>query len=193
MSYLGNGLVAGEYIEDALSVQEAELAMGRRLGASEISILYTQGNLATTYARLGRYERALQIEGDVYQGYLRHLGEEHGDTLITVNNYVNSLIINNRSEEAQVLMRKMIPVARRTLGEGHETTLQMRWNYALALYRDAGATVDNLREAVTTLEDTEQIARRVLGGAHPLTGRIEFRLREAREELAARETPSPSA
>ena len=154
---------------------------------------YTQGNLATTYARLGRYERALQIEGDVYQGYLRHLGEEHGDTLITVNNYVNSLIINNRSEEAQVLMRKMIPVARRTLGEGHETTLQMRWNYALALYRDAGATVDNLREAVTTLEDTEQIARRVLGGAHPLTGRIEFRLREAREELAARETPSPSA
>ena len=90
-------------------------------------------------------------------------------------------------------MRKMIPVARRTLGEGHETTLQMRWNYALALYRDAGATVDNLREAVTTLEDTEQIARRVLGGAHPLTGRIEFRLREAREELAARETPSPSA
>ena len=90
-------------------------------------------------------------------------------------------------------MRKMIPVARRTLGEGHETTLQMRWNYALALYRDAGATVDNLREAVTTLEDTEQIARRVLGGAHPLTGRIEFRLREARAALAARETPSASA
>jgi len=88
----------------------------------------------------------------------------------------------------------MIPVARRTLGEGHETTLQMRWNYALALYRDArGATVDDLREAVTTLEDTERIARRVLGGAHPLTERIEFRLREARAALAARETPSASA
>ena len=30
-----------------------------------------------------------------------------------------------------------------------------------------GATLDDLREAVTTLEDTERIARRVLGGAHP--------------------------
>ena len=70
----------------------------------------------------------------------------------------------------------------------------MRWNYALALYRDArGATVDDLREAVTTLEDAERIALRVLGGAHPLTGRFEFRLQEARAALAARETPSASA
>ena len=37
------------------------------------------------------------------------------------------------------------------------------------LYEDDGATLDDLREAVTTLEDTERTARRVLGGAHPLT------------------------
>ena len=30
-----------------------------------------------------------------------------------------------------------------------------------ALYQDDGATLDDLREAVTTLEDTERIARRV--------------------------------
>ena len=32
---------------------------------------------------------------------------------------------------------------------------------------DDAATLDDLREAVTTLEDAERIARRVLGGAHP--------------------------
>ena len=39
----------------------------------------------------------------------------------------------------------------------------------MALYFDAAATLDDLREAVATLEDAERIARRVLGGAHPLT------------------------
>ena len=51
------------------------------------------------------------------------------------------------------------------------------------------ATLDDLREAVTTLEAAERIARRVLGGAHPLTVEIEHHLRKA--ALRARETPSP--
>ena len=50
-------------------------------------------------------------------------------------------------------------------------------------------TLDDLREAVTTLEDTERIARRVLGGAHPITVQIERDLRKARATLRARETP----
>ena len=57
-------------------------------------------------------------------------------------------------------------------------------------YKDDGATLDDLREAVTTLEDAERIARRVLGGAHPTTGWVEIALREARAALRARETPS---
>ena len=59
-------------------------------------------------------------------------------------------------------------------------------SYARTLKRDPGATLDDIREAVTTLEDAERIARRVLGGAHPITTAIEDDLREA---LAARETP----
>ena len=66
----------------------------------------------------------------------------------------------------------------------------MRWFYAESLYRDAGATLNDIREAVTTLAETERIARRVLGGAHPLTEGIENSLRKARAALRARETPS---
>ena len=61
----------------------------------------------------------------------------------------------------------------------------------MALYMDPAATLDDLREAVTTLEDTERIARRVLGGAHPLTVEIEHNLENSRAALRARETPSP--
>ena len=46
--------------------------------------------------------------------------------------------------------------------------------------------VDDLREAVTTLEDSERIARRVLGGSHPTTGGIELHLRYARTALRIR-------
>ena len=56
-----------------------------------------------------------------------------------------------------------------------------------ALYDDAGATVDDLREAVATLEEIEPTARRVLGGAHPLAQRIEGSLRDARAALVAAE------
>ena len=86
-------------------------------------------------------------------------------------------------------MRKTIPVARRVLGESHELTLRMRLGYAAAIYFDAGATLDDLREAVTTLEELAPIARRVYGGAHPPPRKIEGELQTARAALRAHETP----
>ena len=61
----------------------------------------------------------------------------------------------------------------------------MRSNYAIALCKDDRATLDDLREGVTTLEEIEPIARRVLGGAHPTTVGIENNLRMARAALRA--------
>ena len=62
--------------------------------------------------------------------------------------------------------------------------------YARTIYENKGATLDDVREAVATLEDTERIARRVLGGAHPLTSEIEEALGNLRAALRARDTPS---
>ena len=88
-------------------------------------------------------------------------------------------------------MRKMMPVARRVLGENDEIMLRLRWMSARVLYADPAATLDDLREAVMTLEDAERIARRVLSGAHSVTTGIEHRLRESRAALRARETAPP--
>ena len=64
--------------------------------------------------------------------------------------------------------------------------------YAVALCND-DATLDDLREAVETLEETERTGRRVLGSAHPLVGNFELSLRVARAALRLRETPPQNA
>ena len=84
-------------------------------------------------------------------------------------------------------------MARRVLGESHETALRMGWVYAAVLCNDTGATLDDLREAVAILEDAERIARRVLGGAHPEVSNMEASLRDARAALRAREAPPGGA
>ena len=61
----------------------------------------------------------------------------------------------------------------------------------MALRRADGATLDDLREAVTTLEEIEPSARRVLGGAHPHLQLVGCYLREARAKLRAREAQPP--
>ena len=88
------------------------------------------------------------------------------------------------------MLRKTIPVARRVLGDSHVTTLHLRKVYARVLYSDPAATLDDLREAVTTLDDVATTTRRVLGSAHPKTGAIERSLQRAQAALAARETQS---
>ena len=65
----------------------------------------------------------------------------------------------------------------------------MRGIYAEALYRDDGATLDDLREAVATLEEIERTTRRVLGAAHPTTTIIAHHFRAARAALNAHKTP----
>ena len=73
-------------------------------------------------------------------------------------------------------------------GDYEDVTLKLRWNYAQSLSKNPNATLDDVREAMTTLEDTARTARRVFGGAHPLASGIEDDLRDARAALRARES-----
>ena len=136
---------------------------------------------------MGRLDEALPLRQEAYSEFLKLKGEEHMYSLQAANNYAMTLINLQRHAEARALMRKTMPVARRVLGDNDRLTLKMRWAYAKALYLDDGATLDDTREAANTLEETEGIARRVLGGAHPLTTEIERTLRNAQATLRAHE------
>ena len=193
MSQLGRGLSAVEHFQDALSVEEAELSMRRRRGDPEDLILAVQGNIARTHRALGRLEEALRMRRDVYSGFLKLLGNDNRHTLIEGNGVANLLNDLNRFEEAKSLLRKIMPVSQRVLGENDELKIAMRMTYASALCLDAGATLDDLREAVTMLEDMQRYARRVFGGTHPMTAGIERCLQNARAALLARQGDDVSA
>ena len=106
------------------------------------------------------------------------------ETLNEASNYANCLVTLRRFEETKSLLRKIMPVAQRVIGESHELTLTMRRCYARALWTNT----DDLREAVTTLQDASRIARRVMGVSHPLTAAIEYDLKVSQRALA-RKTP----
>ena len=69
----------------------------------------------------------------------------------------------------------------------------MSRSYAKALYDDPDSTLDDVREAVTALEELDRTARRVLGRAHPHATWIEGTLRHARDVLRARDKPPTNA
>ena len=62
-------------------------------------MLISQGNLALTYKSLGRLEPALQINRDVFLGFLKLYGEEHSETLREANNYACLLLRLERARE----------------------------------------------------------------------------------------------
>ena len=190
MNMLANGLSDAKYDAESLSVQEVELATLRRFGGTEGDLLSLQGNLASTYLHLGRIEQASRMQRDVYFGWLKLLGLQDPNTLREANNYADTLNCQRRFEEAKSVLRRTVPVAPRVYGENHELTFKMRKVYAEALYKDPSASLDDLNEAVTRLEDLDRTGRRVLGGANPFTEGVGRELLQARAALRARETPS---
>ena len=103
--------------------------------------------------------------------------------IAALDNYTTSLVYLKRLEEAKVLLRKAMPVARRALGSGDRITLSLRWTYAQTFYRNGGASLDEVREAVATLEDVERTARRIFGDSYPFVLEIESELRFVRSAL----------
>ena len=120
------------------------------------------------------------------------MGEDSRETLISGYNYARTLLDLHRYAEVRSLLRKMMPVARRVLGESNQITLTMRKIHAETLYMDSAATLDDIREAAATLEETTRTTRRVLGNANPRVWLFEESLERARAALRARERPSAS-
>ena len=185
MNQLGDALYDAGHDEDSLTVREAQLSMMQRLGAPGDQVLVAQGNLAQCYSRLGRKEEALPMFEAIYSGHLELFGNEEKNTITSAMNYAISLFGLRHFDEAKSVLREMLPVARRVLGENSVEALKMRSMHASALYKVAD-TLDDFREAVNTLEETVPTTRRLLGGAHPLVRVMEEDLRKARAALSAR-------
>jgi hypothetical protein len=166
---LGNALFdAGDH-EDALLARQAELSLMKRVGAPGDHMLAAQTRVGYSYNALGRNEEALPLQRDVYSARLTLQGEEHQETIWSAGYLANSLYRTRRFDEGKALLRKVIPVARRVLGKSNIDVFRLRWSYGCFLCRAPGATPDDIREAVATLEETYRTVERVFGAEHAYT------------------------
>ena len=87
-------------------------------------------------------------------------------------------------DEARAFLRDRIPEAIQFLGKDHDLAFKMQRIYAQCLYKNDGASLEDITAAVATLEDLDRRQTRIYGAAHPQTGSTRRRLAEAREKLA---------
>ena len=119
------------------------------------------GRLELEAGRFREGERWCRLE---YAGYKQLLGDEHTDTLTSMNNLALALAHQGEHAEARTLQEQTLEIRRRVLGEEHPSTLTSMNNLALTLARqgDHGG-------ARALHEDELTISRRVLGEEHPDT------------------------
>jgi tetratricopeptide (TPR) repeat protein len=124
----------------------------------EASIRQTIGN---TYGDLGLYPEAQQQLERALDLQRRVRGEEHPDTLVTMNNLAQLYQDQGQYARAESLLTKALEAQRRVRGEEHRDTLQSMY-YLAQLYQQHGkyARVEPL------LTRALEIQRRVLGEEH---------------------------
>ncbi|MEO1128362.1 MAG: serine/threonine-protein kinase [Planctomycetota bacterium] len=139
-----------------------------RLDEGEITDPRTEADLrttiGTTYYGLGIYDlaqphlrRALQLRRDA-------LGDDHVDTLVSINNMGTLLRDQGRSDDAEVYYRESLEGSRRILGDDDPATLTSINNLAVLLGGQG-----RLDDAEPYYREALERRRRVLGDDHPDT------------------------
>ena len=186
---LGNGMqdLKGNE-EEALKMHEIYLdTLKRDFSHYPREMLFIAlGNLATSYCGLGRHEECLALEMESYQGWKDLYGPSHERTILGAMCASSSLNTLKRYAEAREFMREQIDISRRSLGASHEMTLKLRRNLCKNYFLDqSNFSAEEMRQALSDLEDVLRLWRRVFGEQHPQTKFTEAMLLIAQMQLAS--------
>ncbi|KAI5809273.1 P-loop containing nucleoside triphosphate hydrolase protein [Pyronema omphalodes] len=114
----------------------------------------------------GRLEEVQKLEEKVLEVRRRTLGEEHPDTLHTMQSLaITYKQLSGRLKEAQELEEKVLEVKRRILGEEHPDTLRSMQSLAIT-YSQLGGRLEEVQQLE---EKVLEVKRRILGEEHPDT------------------------
>ncbi len=163
----------------------------RALGASELSALDGEQELARVFASGGRYREAEPIARAVLHTKLSLLGARHPDSLRAANNLAEILLAQGSIAEARAMLDSAVVAFSEVLGTDHPDTLAARNNQAGALREsgelDAAARLytDNRNAFVTAHGATDP--RAILAGAN-LAHCLALLNRSSEAELTFRDT-----
>jgi hypothetical protein len=160
---------------------EAKLSSDERFGVSEDNILNTKSLIAASYQTLGRFDESIELRRHIYSRAVA-LNVDPPTRYGHAVNLSQSLVEGGHYKEGKSFLRKVLPAARRSLGEEDQVYMSLRGNFATALRADGVFSRDDLAEAVTIFEDLFRVMRRVYGAKHPHTERMLRNLAKARRK-----------
>jgi tetratricopeptide (TPR) repeat protein/tRNA A-37 threonylcarbamoyl transferase component Bud32 len=120
--------------------------------------------IGNTYGAIGKYDEAETHFTEALAINRRILGDEHPETLNSINNMGVLLQDQGKYDEAEVYFRKVLESSRHALGDEHRDTLRSINNMGAIL--NAQGKYD---EAETHFTEALAINRRILGDEHPST------------------------
>jgi hypothetical protein len=123
----------------------------KKLGADHPYTLTSMANLASTFAKQGRWDAAEELEVQVMETRKKILGADHPDTLTVMSNLAFTWKRTGKGTEAVRLMEECIQSRKRAIGLDHPDTLSSC--SALAVWKadeefcsafEAGASLSSL-------------------------------------------------
>jgi serine/threonine protein kinase/tetratricopeptide (TPR) repeat protein len=164
-------LLRGVNVTDlALGIVDAEI-LGRavatideKYGDRPLIDARLRGTIGETYRELGRWEHAEPQLQEAFEIRKRLLGDDHSDTLESLNDLAFLYMRLGRYAEAEPIFFKSLATRERLLGRDHPDTLTSMNNLAW-VYLNQTRYV----EAEPLLLEVLEIRRRVLGNDHPDT------------------------
>ncbi|MCC6661533.1 MAG: serine/threonine protein kinase [Phycisphaerales bacterium] len=159
-----NATDAAKALINTTILRPAVKAIGEQFKDQPVVDARLRQALATLYQSLGLYEEAYPLQESALATRRRLLGEEHPDTLASLNFMGLLLQYQGRLDEAEPYQREAMDTARRVLGKDAPFTLTCVNNMG-GLLMDEG----RLTEAEPYYREALRERRRVLGGEHEST------------------------
>ena len=149
-----------EWLEQQL---EEERAGAVARGQEDVECRMTNA-LADMFKSKGEYDRALPLYEECLAKRKRVLGDDHPDTLASLNNLAGLFESKGEYDRALPLYEECLAKKKRVLGDDHPDTLTSLNNIA-ALFHNKG----DLDRALPLFEECLSKRKRVLGDDHPDT------------------------
>jgi serine/threonine protein kinase/tetratricopeptide (TPR) repeat protein len=140
------------------AVDRAAQVIGQRFGDRPLIESAVRSTLATTYDALGRADLGMPHAEAAYELRLKALGEDHPDTISSLNDWGAMYLSAGKFDDAEKHFRDAHTRARRVLGAENPLTLNAEGNLAASL-RQQG----RFDEAEPLYRHTLEASRRVLG------------------------------
>ncbi|KAJ4309322.1 hypothetical protein N0V84_011561 [Fusarium piperis] len=121
-------------------------------------------NCARYMLTIGNYTAAEKLGGKAVETWTKVLGEEHPNTLTSMNNLALTFWNQGRWKEAEELQVRVMETRKRVLGEEHLNTLTSMANLA-SIFSNQG----RWKEAEELQAQELEICSKVLGEEHPST------------------------